>query len=163
MNKHSADATTAEEAIAIQSALDSDMATEVAMQDTLLTPRFYTTDFDELDAIDVSHISEEWEPLMERMRSDPNKGHFKKNEDWDKVDWEGMNPELKKEFIDFLISSCTAEFSGCVLYKEMKRRGSNEDITNLFQLMARDEARHAGFINDALRAVSYTHLRAHET
>ena len=33
----------------------------------------------------------------------------------------------------------------------MKRRGSNEDITTLFQLMARDEARHAGFINDALR------------
>ena len=65
MNKHSADATTAEEAIAIQSALDSDMATEVAMQDTLLTPRFYTTDFDELDAIDVSQISEEWEPLIE--------------------------------------------------------------------------------------------------
>tara|TARA_B100000927_G_scaffold165572_1_gene133361 strand:+ start:254 stop:1351 length:1098 start_codon:yes stop_codon:yes gene_type:complete len=151
VNKHSADATTAEEAIAIQSALDSDMATEVAMQDTLLTPRFYTTNFDELDAIDVSQISEEWQPLIERMLSDPNKGHFKKNDDWDKVDWEGMEPQLKKEFIDFLISSCTAEFSGCVLYKEMKRRGSNKDITQLFQLMARDEARHAGFINDALR------------
>ena len=151
MNMHSADATTAEEALAIQETIDSDMATEIAMQDTLLTPRFYTTDFDELDAIDVSHIRDEWDPLIDRMVSDPNKGHFKKNADWDEVDWDGMDPQLKKEFIDFLISSCTAEFSGCVLYKEMKRRGSNEEITQLFQLMARDEARHAGFINDALR------------
>jgi magnesium-protoporphyrin IX monomethyl ester (oxidative) cyclase len=108
MNMHSADATTAEEALAIQETFDSDMATEIAMQDTLLTPRFYTTDFDELDAIDVSHIRDEWDPLIDRMVSDPNKGHFKKNADWDEVDWNGMDPQLKKEFIDFLISSCTA-------------------------------------------------------
>lgn len=155
MNAHSADANTAEEAIAsqelAQAAFDSASATQVAMQDTLLTPRFYTTDFDELDAFNVEPIREEWDQLLDQMRSDPNKGHFKKNADWDTVDWDGMEPELKKEFIDFLISSCTAEFSGCVLYKEMKRRGSNKDITELFQLMARDEARHAGFINDALR------------
>ncbi|WP_435229964.1 magnesium-protoporphyrin IX monomethyl ester (oxidative) cyclase [Pseudopelagicola sp. nBUS_20] len=152
---HSADAATAEEALIAQDALDdlmtSDKATEVAMQNTLLTPRFYTTDFDELDAIDVSPVRSEWDKLIAQMKSDPNKGHFKKNDNWDTVDWEGMEPKLKAEFIDFLISSCTAEFSGCVLYKEMKRRGSNEDITTLFQLMARDEARHAGFINDALR------------
>ncbi|WP_298294633.1 magnesium-protoporphyrin IX monomethyl ester (oxidative) cyclase [uncultured Litoreibacter sp.] len=157
MNKptHSAFANTAEEAIAAQDALDgpemtSEMATEVAMQNTLLTPRFYTTDFDEMDAIDVSPVREEWDALIGRMKSDPNKGHFKKNDEWD-ANWEGMDPALKAEFIDFLISSCTAEFSGCVLYKEMKRRGSNTDITTLFQLMARDEARHAGFINDTLR------------
>jgi len=131
MNMHSADATTAEEALAVQ--------------------RFYTTDFNEMDAIDVSPVRGDWDKLIDQMVSDPNKGHFKKNEDWEDVDWEGMEPELKKEFIDFLISSCTSEFSGCVLYKEMKRRGSNKDITQLFQLMARDEARHAGFINDALR------------
>ena len=153
--KHTADATTVEEGLAIAEAQDAqftdEMATETAMQNTLLTPRFYTTNFDELDAIDVSPIRKEWDELIAQMTADPNKGHFKKNEDWDHVDWEGMDPELKKEFIDFLISSCTAEFSGCVLYKEMKRRGKNHDITQLFQLMARDEARHAGFINDALR------------
>ncbi|MEL6700737.1 MAG: magnesium-protoporphyrin IX monomethyl ester (oxidative) cyclase, partial [Pseudomonadota bacterium] len=121
------------------------------MQDTLLTPRFYTTDFDEMDAIDVSPVREDWDRLIAQMVADPNKTHFKKNEDWDHVDWDGMEPKLKAEFIDFLISSCTAEFSGCVLYKEMKRRGTNEDVKTLFALMARDEARHAGFINDALR------------
>ncbi|MGB3244921.1 MAG: magnesium-protoporphyrin IX monomethyl ester (oxidative) cyclase [Sulfitobacter sp.] len=152
---HSAYANTAEEAIAAQDALDDGMmtseeATEVAMQNTLLTPRFYTTDFDEMDAIDVTPVRAEWDKLIGQMKSDPNKGHFKKTDEWD-ANWEGMEPKLKAEFIDFLISSCTAEFSGCVLYKEMKRRGSNIDITTLFQLMARDEARHAGFINDALR------------
>ncbi|KUF10071.1 magnesium-protoporphyrin IX monomethyl ester (oxidative) cyclase [Pseudoponticoccus marisrubri] len=152
--RHTADATTAEESLAIQeeqAKLDSAGATAIAMQNTLLTPRFYTTDFDELDAISVEGVRDEWDPLIAEMVADPNKGHFRKTADWDHVDWDNMEPGLKKEFIDFLISSCTAEFSGCVLYKEMKRRGSNKEVTQLFQLMARDEARHAGFINDALR------------
>ncbi len=152
--RHTADATTVEEGLAIAEEMaqfDSDDATALAMQNTLLTPRFYTTDFEALDALDVEPVREEWDALIAEMEADPNKGHFKKNEDWDKVDWEGMDPALKKELIDFLVSSCTAEFSGCVLYKEMKRRGSNNDVVKLFQYMARDEARHAGFINDALR------------
>ena len=125
--------------------------TSLAMEEHMLSPRFYTTDFDELDAIDVSPVRGEWDALLARMKSDPNKGHFRKTEAWDQIDWEGMEPGLKAEFIDFLVSSCTAEFSGCVLYKEMKRRGTNPDIKELFSYMSRDEARHAGFINDALR------------
>jgi magnesium-protoporphyrin IX monomethyl ester (oxidative) cyclase len=125
--------------------------TAMATETTLLNPRFYTTDFDEMDRIDVTPVRKEWDALLAQMKSDPNKGHFKKNADWDQIDWEGMEPGLRAEFIDFLVSSCTAEFSGCVLYKEMKRRGTNPDICELFSYMSRDEARHAGFINDALR------------
>ena len=124
--------------------------TAMATETTLLNPRFYTTDFDEMDRIDVSPVRAEWDVLIAQMKSDPNKGHFKKNAQW-VADWDGMEPKLRVEFIDFLVSSCTAEFSGCVLYKEMKRRGTNPDICELFNYMARDEARHAGFINDALR------------
>ncbi|NBE08257.1 magnesium-protoporphyrin IX monomethyl ester (oxidative) cyclase [Rhodobacter sp. CCP-1] len=125
--------------------------TAMATETTLLNPRFYTTDFDEMDRIDVTPVRAEWDRLIAQMKSDPNRGHFKKTADWDSIDWSAMPPALRAELIDFLVSSCTAEFSGCVLYKEMKRRGNNPDICELFNYMARDEARHAGFINDALR------------
>jgi magnesium-protoporphyrin IX monomethyl ester (oxidative) cyclase len=124
--------------------------TAMATETTLLNPRFYTTDFDEMDRIDVSPVRADWDKLIAAMKADPRRSHFKKTDEWD-ADWENMDPALKPEFIDFLVSSCTAEFSGCVLYKEMKRRGTNPDICELFSYMSRDEARHAGFINDALR------------
>ena len=52
-----------------------------------------------------------------------------------------------------------SEFSGFLLFKELSRRllqAGRAELSHLFQLMARDEARHAGFLNRALVAEGIT-------
>lgn len=125
-------------------------STRIAQQDTMLTPRFYTTDFAAIDKLDVSGIRPQWDALMKEFGDDNNTDHFQRPADM-MANYSGMPDALYKEFSEFLISSITSEFSGCVLYAEIKKRVQNPDMKELFGYMARDESRHAGFINQWLK------------
>uniref|UniRef100_A0A1Y9TLS3 Magnesium-protoporphyrin IX monomethyl ester [oxidative] cyclase n=1 Tax=Boldia erythrosiphon TaxID=74908 RepID=A0A1Y9TLS3_9RHOD len=127
------------------------ISTKSPLKETLLTPRFYTTDFAEIALMDISKNQEEFEAILEEFRIDYNKKHFIRDENFDQ-NWRFLDDQTKTLFLEFLERSCTAEFSGFLLYKELSRRlkYSNPLIAECFLLMSRDEARHAGFLNKAI-------------
>ncbi|MEB3357863.1 MAG: magnesium-protoporphyrin IX monomethyl ester (oxidative) cyclase [Synechococcales bacterium] len=120
-------------------------------KETLLTPRFYTTDFDEMAAMDISPNEDELRAILEEFRTDYNRHHFVRDEEFEQS-WDHIDGETRKLFVEFLERSCTAEFSGFLLYKELSRKlkGRNPLLAECFLLMSRDEARHAGFLNKAM-------------
>ena len=102
-------------------------ATRRAEADTLLTPRFYTTDYAAMDRIDMTPVRAEWDQLMAEfgatttgpLRARPRvRGRSART----------AARRCAQEFLDFLISRCTSEFSGCVLYTEIRKRVNNPDI-----------------------------------
>jgi len=125
-------------------------ATRKAESNTLLSPRFYKTDYGALERLDVSGVRREWDEMMGEFKQDVNRDHFERTAQFD-AEVRQLPPDPHQEFLDFLISSVTAEFSGCVLYSEIRKRVANKDMRDLMGFMARDEARHAGFINQALK------------
>lgn len=120
-------------------------------EESLLTPRFYTTDFEEMANLDVSSNREEIEAINEEFRLDYNQHHFIRDKEFVKS-WKDFDQKTKVLFIEFLERSCTAEFSGFLLYKELSRnlKKTNTLLAEGFAFMSRDEARHAGFLNKAM-------------
>jgi len=127
-----------------------------AAADTVLTPRFYTTDFDECAQLFSQEFNPdmnmaELEALRDEFVKDYNQNHFVRNDNF-KAASAWVEGDSRKIFIEFLERSCTAEFSGFLLYKELGRRlkDINPVVADIFTLMSRDEARHAGFLNKTM-------------
>ena len=122
----------------------------VAKSETLISPRFYTTDCAALDRLDVNPVRAEWDQMMAEYEGDNNHDHFQRDATFqDEI--RDLPPALRQEFLDFLVSSITSEYSGCVLYNEIRKNVENPDIKRLMTYLTRDESRHANFINASLR------------
>jgi magnesium-protoporphyrin IX monomethyl ester (oxidative) cyclase len=120
------------------------------LANTLLSPKFYRTDYAAMNRIDVSPVRAEWDATIAEYEGDNNHDHFQRDEAF-AAEAAALPDALRQEFLDFLISSITSEFSGCVLYNEIRKNVDNPDIKQLMTYMTRDESRHAGFINQSLK------------
>jgi magnesium-protoporphyrin IX monomethyl ester (oxidative) cyclase len=135
----------------------SGVITKTTTKETLLTPRFYTTDFQEIANLDISSNLDEILSINEEFRIDYNQHHFIRDKEFNNS-WKPLDKKTKSLFIEFLERSCTAEFSGFLLYKELSRtlRLTNPVLAEGFAFMSRDEARHAGFLNKAMSDFNLT-------
>lgn len=122
-----------------------------ALRETILTPRFYTTDFETAASLDLSAQATELEAMLAEMRADYNRHHFVRDETFNQS-WDHLTGDARQAFIDYLERSCVSEFSGFLLFKELSRKLKQRSplLSEMFNLMARDEARHAGFLNKAM-------------
>ena len=126
-------------------------ASAALAKESILTPRFYTTDFEAMAAMDLQPNGAELEAICEEFRKDYNRHHFVRDQSFEGAA-EKLDPDTRKVFVEFLEQSCTSEFSGFLLYKELSRRIKHRNplLAECFAHMARDEARHAGFLNKAM-------------
>jgi len=158
MNAHTAFMDTDFTQRLVDSVESAEDANKRAVTNTVLAPRFYTTDFDAMDKIDISSVRREWDLMMQEYEGDNNHDHFQRDAAFaDEVHtlMSKLDEGLKQEFYDFLIGSLTSEFSGCILYNEVRKNINNPDIKKLMTYMARDESRHAGFLNQSLKDFNF--------
>jgi magnesium-protoporphyrin IX monomethyl ester (oxidative) cyclase len=121
--------------------------TRHALKEAVLTPRFYTTDYKAVDKLVVDHMRDEFEWIKSEFERDYNKGHFVRNDEF-LQNFDDM--PVRDLYIEFLERSCTAEFSGCILYAEMVKHLKDPTMRAIFKCMSRDEGRHAGFLNKTM-------------
>ena len=121
------------------------------LNENLLTPRFYVTEFNKASKTDLTDAREEFEAMYNEMKSDYNCTHFDRKASLERL--QELPQKTKEVYESYLVRSVVSEFSGFLLFKEIANRlkkSGSKDLSKLFTFLARDEARHAGFLSRAL-------------
>ena len=79
------------------------------IKETLLTPRFYTTDFKEMSELDVSSNEQEIKAIVEEFRIDYNRDHFIRDKEFLST-WDSFDEATRNIFIEFLGYICLILF-----------------------------------------------------
>ena len=85
------------------------VATKDPVKDTILTPRFYTTDFEAMASMDLRPNEAELEAICEEFRKDYNRHHFVRNKEFEGAA-DKLDPETRKVFIEFLSRAAHPSF-----------------------------------------------------
>lgn len=70
---------------------------QTSSKETLLTPRFYTTDFEEMANMDISGNQEDFLAILEEFRADYNSEHFIRDEEFNQS-WSNLEHKTKSLF-----------------------------------------------------------------
>ena len=92
---------------------------------------------------------------LKDKNSDLSKDKQAPDETGKKEEEEQLSPEDKAVYESYLVRSVVSEFSGFLLFKEISNRfkkSGRTELGQLFTFLARDEARHAGFLGRALKS-----------
>ena len=134
-----------------QASHTSDNETVPHLREDLLTPRFYITEFKKAARTNIENNRPQFEALIKEMEADYNRDHFDRKAPLDRL--AKLSPQEIVVYESYLVRSCVSEFSGFLLFKELSRqlkKANRADLSHIFKILARDEARHAGFLNRAL-------------
>ena len=55
-------------------------ALDKARDESIISPRFYSTDYAAMDRIDITPVRAEWDAMMQEFRDDPNGEHFQRDD-----------------------------------------------------------------------------------
>ena len=58
-------------------------STQQALENRLLAPKFYRTDYKAMNTLDVSSVRGEWDVMMANFEEDKNRAHFKQSIEFD--------------------------------------------------------------------------------
>ena len=86
------------------------------LNENLLTPRFYTTEFDKAAKTDLEIARQDFDAMFKEMESDYNLKHFDRKASLDRLN--ELSPNDKAVYESYLVRSVVSEFSGFLLFKD---------------------------------------------